>query len=84
MYIDFGLLTFVLMVGFLIFYFKKNYVILSNEEWQPITECVEEYNRMVEEQEKEEEASQELAGGEGFFREYIDDDNEEEEEEEDE
>ncbi len=71
----------IILVGGAIFYFKKNYVILDMEQFNAISECIEEYNAMVEQAEKEEEASQERAGGYGFFQEYLNDDCEEEEDE---
>lgn len=69
----------IILVGGAIFYFKKNYTVLDNETFGAISECIEEYNAMIEEKEKEEEASQERAGGYGFFQEYLNDDCEEEE-----
>lgn len=72
----------IILVGGAIFYFKKNYVVLDTEQFNAISECIEEYNAMVEQAEKEEEASQERAGGYGFFQEYLNDDYEEEEDDE--
>lgn len=73
----------IILVGGAIFYFKKNYVVLDAEQFNAISECIEEYNAMVEQAEKEEEASQERAGGYGsFFRDCIDEYEEEGEEDE--
>ena len=73
----------VLIIGFMVHYFKKNYVILSMEEFCQVQEALEDYNKMVEEEAKEEEASQERAGGEGgFFRSYIEEPDEDEGEDE--
>lgn len=72
----------IILVGGAIFYFKKNYVVLDMDQFNTISECIEEYNAMVEQAEKEEEASQELAGGYGgFFTDCLPDDYEEEEDE---
>lgn len=71
----------IILVGGAIFYFKKNYVVLDMEQFNAISECIEEYNAMIEQAEKEEEASQERAGGYGFFQEYLNDDCGEEEDE---
>ena len=59
-----------------VIYFKKNYVILSSDEFNTISQFIEEHS-------EEEEASRELAGGTGcsvgFGADYLEDDDEEEE-----
>lgn len=73
----------IILVGGVIFYFKKNYVVLDAEQFSAISECIEEYNAMIEEKEKEEEASQERAGGYGgYFRDCLDEYEEEGEDDE--
>lgn len=66
--------TLILIVGAVV-YFKKNYVVMTSEEFNNVAEAIEEYNQMVE-------SSQELAGGEGvqvgFGADYLEDDEEEE------
>ena len=72
----------IILVGGAIFYFKKNYVVLDAEQFSAISECIEEYNAMIDEKEKEEIASQELAGGYGgFFTDCLPSEDEEEEDE---
>ena len=70
------LINTIILVIFGVIYFKKNYVILSMDEFQSISEFIEEHSA-------EEEASRELAGGTGwsvgFGADYLEDDNEEEE-----
>ena len=66
--------TLILVVGAVV-YFKKNYVVMTSEEFNNVAEAIEEYNQMIE-------SSQELAGGEGvqvgFGADYLEDDEEEE------
>lgn len=66
--------TLILIVGAVV-YFKKNYVVMTSEEFNNVAEAIEEYNQMVE-------SSQELAGGKGvqvgFGADYLEDDEEEE------
>ena len=63
------------LVGYGVFYFNKNYEILPKETYNALVE-------MFEEQQKEEKASTPLGGGCGdFFRDQIEEDCEEEEEE---
>lgn len=66
--------TLILIVGAVV-YFKKNYVVMTSEEFNNVAEAIEEYNQMIE-------SSQELAGGEGvqvgFGADYLEDDEEEE------
>ena len=63
------------LVGYGVFYFKKNYEILPKETYNALVE-------MFEEQQKEEKASTPLEGGCGdFFRDQIEEDCEEEEDE---
>lgn len=68
--------TTILIVG-AVCYFKKNYVIMDTEQFNQVSDALEEYNKIVE-------SSQELEGGEGvqvgFGADYLEDDNEEEEE----
>lgn len=77
--VDFGLLSFIVLIVYGIVYVKKNYVIMTVEEWQPIVEAIEEYNRILDEAE----STQELAGGTGcsvgFGADYLEDEEEEEE-----
>lgn len=65
-----------LLVIFGCLYIKKNYVIMTSEEYNTIAQFVEEHS-------KEAEASQELAGGTGievgFGADYLEDEAEEEE-----
>ncbi len=70
------LINTILLVIFGVIYFKKNYVIMSSDEFNTISQFIEEHS-------EEEEASRELAGGTGcsvgFGADYLEDDNEEEE-----
>lgn len=70
------LINTILLVIFGVIYFKKNYVILSSDEFNTISQFIEEHS-------EEEEASRELAGGTGcsvgFGADYLEDDSEEEE-----
>lgn len=70
------LINTIVIVGAAILYFKKNYVILSMEDFQSISQFIEEHSA-------EEEASRELAGGTGcsvgFGADYLEDDDEEDE-----
>lgn len=70
------LINTIFIVGAAILYFKKNYVVLSMEDFQSISQFIEEHS-------EEEEASRELAGGTGcsvgFGADYLEDDEEEEE-----
>ena len=70
------LINTIILVIFGVIYFKKNYVILSSDEFNTISQFIEEHS-------EEEEASRELAGGTGcsvgFGADYLEDDNEEEE-----
>lgn len=65
-----------LLTIFGVIYLKKNYVVMTSEEYQTIAQFVEEHS-------KEAEASQELAGGTGievgFGADYLEDESEEEE-----
>lgn len=66
------------LVGYGVFYFFKNYEILPKETYNALVE-------MFEEQQKEEQKSTPLEGGCGdFFRDQIEEEYDEEEEEEDE
>ena len=49
--------TTILIVGAVV-YFKKNYVIMDTEQYNQVSDALEEYNKMVE-------SSQELEGGTG-------------------
>lgn len=72
----------IILIGGVIFYFKKNYVVIDTETYGAIEECINEYNTMIDEKEKEEIASQELAGGYGgFFTDCLPTEDEEEEDE---
>lgn len=68
----------VFLIGFGIHYFRKNYIVMTVEDFNVISEAVEDYNRIIQE-------SEELAGGEGFdtgfFKDQLDEDEEEIEEE---
>ena len=70
------LINTIILVIFGVIYFKKNYVILSSDEFNTISHFIEEHS-------EEEEASRELAGGTGcsvgFGADYLEDDDEEEE-----
>lgn len=70
------LINTIILVIFGVIYFKKNYVILSSDEFNTISQFIEEHS-------EEEEASRELAGGTGcsvgFGADYLEDDDEEEE-----
>ena len=71
-----SLINTIIIIGAAILYFKKNYVVLSMEDFQSISQFIEEHSA-------EEEASRELAGGTGcsvgFGADYLEDDEEEEE-----
>ena len=64
-----------LLTIFGVIYLKKNYVVMTTEEYQTIAQFVEEHS-------KEAEASQELAGGTGievgFGADYLEEEGEEE------
>lgn len=68
------LINTILLVIFGVIYFKKNYVIMSSDEFNTISQFIEEHS-------EEEEASRELAGGTGcsvgFGADYLEDDKEE-------
>lgn len=68
-----------ILVGGSIIFFKRNYVVMTSEEFNNVAEAIEEYNQMIE-------SSEELEGGTGvsvgFGADYLEDDNEEETEEE--
>lgn len=70
-----GINTIILII-FGCLYVKKNYVIMTAEEYQVISQFVEEHSA-------EDEASQELAGGTGievgFGADYLEDESEEDE-----
>lgn len=69
------LINTILLVIFGVIYFKKNYVIMSSDEFNTISQFIEEHSA-------EEEASRELAGGTGcsvgFGADYLEDYEEEE------
>lgn len=69
------LINTIVIVGAAILYFKKNYVVLSMEDFQSISQFIEEHS-------EEELQSRELAGGTGcsvgFGADYLEDDEEEE------
>ena len=68
------LINTILLVIFGVIYFKKNYVIMSSDEFNTISQFIEEHS-------EEEEASRELAGGTGcsigFGADYLEDNAEE-------
>lgn len=70
------LINTIIIVGTAILYFKKNYVVLSMDDFQSISQFIEEHSG-------EEEASRELAGGTGcsvgFGADYLEDDDNDEE-----
>ena len=69
------LINTIVIIGAAILYFKKNYVILSMDDFQSISQFIDEHSA-------EEEASRELAGGTGcsvgFGADYLEDNEEEE------
>lgn len=69
------LINTIILVIFGVIYFKKNYVIMSSDEFNTISQFIEEHSA-------EEEASRELAGGTGcsigFGADYLEDSEEEE------
>lgn len=71
------LINTIILVIFGVIYFKKNYVIMNMDDFQAISQFIDEHSA-------EEEASRELAGGTGcsvgFGADYLEDDTEEEEE----
>lgn len=70
------LINTIVIVSAAILYFKKNYVVLSMDDFQSISQFIDEHSA-------EEEASRELAGGTGcsvgFGADYLEDDDDEEE-----
>lgn len=70
------LINTIILVIFGVIYFKKNYVIMNMDDFQAISQFIDEHSA-------EEEASRELAGGTGcsvgFGADYLEDDDEEEE-----
>lgn len=72
------LINTIILVIFGVIYFKKNYVIMNTDDFQAISQFIDEHSA-------EEEASRELAGGTGcsvgFGADYLEDDDENSEEE---
>lgn len=72
------LINTIILVIFGVIYFKKNYVIMNMDDFQTISQFIDEHSA-------EEEASRELAGGTGcsvgFGADYLEDDDENSEEE---
>ena len=70
------LINTIILVIFGVIYFKKNYVVMNMDDFQAISQFIDEHSA-------EEEASRELAGGTGcsvgFGADYLEDDTEEEE-----
>ena len=70
------LINTIILVIFGVIYFKKNYVIMNMDDFQAISQFIDEHSA-------EEEASRELAGGTGcsigFGADYLEDDDEGEE-----
>lgn len=68
------LINTILLVIFGIIYFRKNYIIMSSDEFNTISQFIEEHSA-------EDEASRELAGGTGcsvgFGADYLEDEEEE-------
>ena len=68
------LINTIILVIFGVIYFKKNYVIMNTDDFQAISQFIDEHSA-------EEEASRELAGGTGcsvgFGADYLEDDEEE-------
>ena len=68
------LINTIILVIFGVIYFKKNYVIMNMDDFQAISQLIDEHSA-------EEEASRELAGGTGcsvgFGADYLEDDEEE-------
>lgn len=71
------LINTIILVIFGVIYFKKNYVIMNTDDFQAISQFIDEHSA-------EEEASRELAGGTGcsvgFGADYLEDDDENDEE----
>lgn len=71
------LINTIILVIFGVIYFKKNYVIMNTDDFQAISQFIDEHSA-------EEEASRELAGGTGcsvgFGADYLEDDDENSEE----
>lgn len=71
------LINTIILVVFGVIYFKKNYVVMNMDDFQAISQFIDEHSA-------EEEASRELAGGTGcsvgFGADYLEDDDNEEEE----
>ena len=71
------LINTIILVIFGVIYFKKNYVIMNTDDFQAISQFIDEHSA-------EEEASRELAGGTGcsvgFGADYLEDNDNEEEE----
>lgn len=72
------LINTIILVIFGVIYFKKNYVIMNMDDFQAISQFIDEHSA-------EEEASRELAGGTGcsvgFGADYLKDNDDENEEE---
>lgn len=68
------LINTIILVIFGVIYFKKNYVVMNMDDFQAISQFIDEHSA-------EEEASRELAGGTGcsvgFGADYLEDDEEE-------
>lgn len=71
------LINTIILVIFGVIYFKKNYVVMNTDDFQAISQFIDEHSA-------EEEASRELAGGTGcsvgFGADYLEDNDDEEEE----
>ena len=71
------LINTIILVIFGVIYFKKNYVVMNMDDFQAISQFIDEHSA-------EEEASRELAGGTGcsvgFGADYLEDDDENDEE----
>lgn len=70
----FTLLNTLMIIGGGLFYFKRNFIILSVDEYNEMAEA---YNQVL----TEEMESEEKPGGYGFFQEYLNDEPLEEEDE---
>ena len=71
------LINTIILVIFGVIYFKKNYVVMNMDDFQAISQFIDEHSA-------EEEASRELAGGTGcsvgFGADYLEDDENDDEE----
>lgn len=74
--IDLTILNTILLIGIIVYYFKKNFVVMDKQSWDILEQFVADHQQ--DEIHTGDEQAEELAGGSGFFKEYIEEEDEEE------